>query len=343
MRIYSIVTAAIGGVLMVGVSTAALAGSFGARCGGGVVCNSGFNRNIVAYEGVRRAKCNSQIGMRAAPVPNCNRSVAGTGTLDRVNSYVTPPYGYLKTFEYKNTPNVNVTRVRSRAPMINLNDVSTGYSGGCKPAATSYCQTGGARLVQMPRPIMPAPVAQVRVGAGNHQANLAPRQYGDNVLTPGIAHIPTSIVDRSPITHIDGVPQQSVNSVTTGSGSYGGGYSTARRVAPAISRPISRSMGGNIIGHVSGGSYTYTKPGTPDYWEKTSGPTSVDGLPATLIICRRPGTAGATQTVNVVRPVIGVPYAAPTPVRVPVMARPGCAPMPAPMPTMPRPSGRWTY
>jgi len=370
MRIYSVVSAAVSGILMVGVSTVALAGS----CGGGVVCNSGLNASVMPYEGVRSASCNVRPSVGVRPVGvrsvnNCNPGVVNHGVnvdpLAPVNSYSTAPYGYLKTFAYKNTPNVNVMRVHTRGQMVPMNAAPTGFSGGCNPVSTGYCRTGGTpvampqvRPLPMPQmrapmqimgtPIMRAPVApvQVRTGQGYNPANFAPRQYGSNVLTPGTAHIPTSIVDRSPITHIDGVAQQQVSSVTTVNGTYGARFNGPRPVQPQM-RP---QMGGNVIGHVSGGSYTYKTAGTPDYWEKTSGATVVDGLPATQILCRRGGAPGTSRTVNVVRPVIGVPRPVPTAVRVPV--RPVCGPvampqqrvMQRPMPAqMPAPGGRWAY
>lgn len=357
MRIYSVVSAAVSGILMAGVSTVALAGS----CGGGAC--SGFNAAVMPYEGVRSVTCNMRPNVGVLPANNCKAGVINHGVaadpLAPVNSYSTAPYGYLKTVEYKNTPNVNVMRVRNQAPMAALNDVPTGFTGGCNPASTGYCRAGGAmppmpqvRPMPMPQmrapvqmmgvPVMHAPVApvQVRTGKGYNPANFAPRHYGDNTLTPGVAHIPTSIVDRSPITHIGGVPQQQVSSVTTVNGTYGPGFNGPRPAQPIMGAPRPQ-MGGNVIGHVSGGSYTYRTPGTPDYWEKTSGATVVDGLPATQVVCRRAGTPGTTHTVNVSRPVIGVPRPVPTPV-------PVCAPMPRPvaMPMqapMPRVGGRWTY
>ena len=345
MRIYSVVSAAVSGIFMVGVSTTALAGA----CGVGAVCNSGLNPALLPYEGVPSASCNVRPVMGVQPANNCNGGVVNHGIvadpLAPVNAYNTTPYGYLKTFAYKNTPNVNIMRVHTRAPLVALNDVPTGFRGGCNPATTGYCRAGSARPVMAPSTApVPAPVpVQVRIGSGYNQANFASRQYGNNILTPGIAHIPTSIVDRSPITHIGGVPQQQVSSVTTVNGTYGPGYSNPRPVM----RP--RQMGGNVIGHVSGGSYTYRTAGTPDYWEKTSGATVVDGLPATQILCRRAGTPGTSRTVNVVRPVIGVPRPVPVAVRVPVAVhgsvRPVCrtAPMPMQRPMSPMAGSRWTY
>ncbi len=51
-------------------------------------------------------------------------------------------------------------------------------------------------------------------------------------------------------------------------------------------------------------------PPISDYWEKTSGPTIVDGMPATQVFCRRP----VPVPTPVHRPVIGVPVPVPTPV-----------------------------
>lgn len=79
------------------------------------------------------------------------------------------------------------------------------------------------------------------------------------------------------------------------------------------------------------------------YWEKTSGPTMVDGLPATQILCRRQAPRPAPVNVRVVSPVIGVPHPVPTPVPV----QTGCAPVqPHAMHANnrhPVPKGRWTY
>ena len=355
MRIYSVVSATLGGVLLMGVSTSALAG-----CGGNygnVNCDTRFNPGVVNYEGVRNVTCRTRPVGNVLPAGGCVApSVVQANTPDPlapVNTYNHNPYGYLKTFTYKNTPDVNVMRVYARAPQVGLSDVPTGFSGGCTPTPTRYCRGGRALTVTMPqtaprpmfsiapRPVMrPIPVAPVRVrtGGGFNASNFASRVYGENKFTPGIAHIPTSIVDRSPITHIDGVPQKQIRSVTTVNGTYGVG----QRSTMTNYQGGSRVYGGNLLGHVSGGSYTYTKPGSPDYWEKTSGATIVNGLPATQILCRRQGTGATTQTVNVVRPVIGVPQPVPTPVAVGVSS---CQQPPAPMAmgNRPFPGSRWTY
>lgn len=323
MRIYRFVSAAVGSVLMASVSAAAFAG-----CGFSNACPSVVN------------------------MPGRMDNLAP------INSYNTNPYGYLKTFEYKNTPNVNTMRIRSM-----------GLCGSGSP-------TCNARPMAMPRPIarpmmpvmpvMPAPIYRAPVMSApiisSYNANRTPRQYGSTELVRGIAHIPTSIVDRSPITHIDGVPQPHVSSVTTTSGHYPSAspsYTASRSYvsAPVIARsampsPTAPRMGGNVIGHVNAGSYTYQAPGGGgQYWEKTSGPTMIGGMLATKVLCRREAPRPAPVRVNVVRPVIGVPH--PVPTAVPVRMRPTCAPAPmmnvrsglagGPVQNNSRYGNRWTH
>lgn len=331
MRIYRLVTAAMSGVFMASVSTAAFAG-----CGGNVGCNP----NLAAYEGVSSAVCSGP-----APVANCNPgvSVYGNAADPRANVgvYNSTPYGHLKTVQYQNTQNVNIMRVHSRAPAVALSDAPSAFTGGCTPTSTAYCRAPQGTPVRVslnaapaPAPVYVAPAPRVSYGSGYNAANFASRQYGSTDFVPGIAHVPTSIVDRSPITHIDGVPQPQVRSVTTANTSVvSSGHSYGPR--PAI--------GGNVIGSVVTGQYSYQPPGGGMYWEKTSGPTVVDGLPATQILCRRQAPRPAPVNVRVVSPVIGVPQPVPTPVPVQV----GCAPVqPHAMHANSRygaPTGRWTY
>jgi hypothetical protein len=331
MRIYRILSTALGGVFMAGMSTSAFAG-----CGGAATCDS-----ITAYESVPSVSC---IG--PAPVVNCNPGVSvygnSTDALSNVGVYNSTPYGHLKSVEYKNSQNVNIMRVHSRAPSVSLADSPSAFTGGCTPTSTAYCRAPGAMPVQVkmnraPAPIVAAPVSpcapqptcapRVTYGSGYNPAAFAPRQYGTNDFTPGIAHVPTSIVDRSPITHINGIPQPQVQSVTTAPLSY------ARPVPVAMPAPR-----GNVIGHRVTGQYTYQPPGGGAYWEKTSGPTMVGGMMATQIICRREAPRPAPVTVNVVSPVIGVP----TPVCAPAPKQ--CAPMGcAPASRYGQSASRWTY
>jgi len=347
MRIYRLVSTAFGGVLMAGMSSAAFA-----ACGGGV-CSANVRPNILPYEGVScsRPVMQAPAYRGATPRVNCapaavNVQPGGADPLAPVNVYNTAPFGHLNYVQYKNTPNVNVMRVHSRAPAVKLSDAPTSFSRGCNSVSSGYCRSGAGTPVRVtlnPRPVIAAPLPMpVRV-APSYQADLTPRQYGSTAFVPGIAHVPTSIVDRSPITHIDGVPQPRISSVTTAPAMRPAPMPMAHRPAPH----------GNVIGQVNAGSYTYQPPGGGAYWEKTSGPTMVDGLPATQILCRRQAPRPAPVTVNVVRPVIGVPH--PVPTAVPVRVAPVCAPAPhaamrAPVMRQPAMAGgnsrygsRWSY
>ncbi len=147
MRIYWAVVLVFGSVLFVG---GALAGPPG----------------VMDYEGVANAKCsrlvNTHVG-RPVMSGNCAPRIinhgGGRDPLAAVHSYDRVPYGYLKSFAYKNTPNVNVMRVHSRAPVVGLNDVPNGFSGGCTPVLTSYCR---ARKPVLPPVRVKAPVITAR-------------------------------------------------------------------------------------------------------------------------------------------------------------------------------------
>ena len=345
MRIYRLVSTAIGGVLMAGMSTAAFA-----ACGSSV-CRP----NVMPYEGVPCARPVMQAPVGVMPRVNCmprvNVQAAAYDPAMPVNAYASAPFGHLNYIQYKNTPNVNVMRVHSRTPAVHLSDAPSAFSGGCNSASTAYCRSGGStpvRVTMNAAPVFAAPLPapapmRVTVASGYNPANFAPRQYGSLDFVPGIAHVPTSIVDRSPITHIDGVPQPRISSITTAP------MPTSMPAAmPMRSMPHGVAPRGNVLGHVNAGSYTYQPPGGGAYWEKTSGPTIVDGLPATQILCRRQAPRPAPVTVNVVRPVIGVPR--PVPTAVPVRVAPVCAPAPRAAMRAPVMAGgnsrygsRWTY
>ncbi len=283
MRIYSIVLAAISGVLMAGVSTVALAGS----CADGN-CGSNYNAALAPYEGVPSAVCRARL-VAGNSISTCStRSVVHAAAADpmaMINYNYSNPYGHLKTFAFKNTPDVNIMRVYARPPMAPLNAVPNNFTTGCNVGVSTHCNHKAGVVIAPPAPIVrpimrPAPLPVVR-----------------------------PIARPAPIAPIAPVQIQTSNFGMTG---------------------------GNVIGHVSGGSYTYQTPGTPDYWEKTSGATVVSGMPATQIVCRRAGTAGTVNTVNVVRPVIGVPTA------VPVM-RPTCLPASGSANPFSMAGSRWTH
>lgn len=245
MRITRFITTALSGVFVAGLSTVAYAS-----------CGPAFSN------------LNCTPGTIAHPGP--------VDTLSAVNTYEQLPYGYLKTFAYKNTPNVNIMRLHSRTPSVTLADRPIAFTQGCTPTSTVYCRAPRASvnpvIAPTPRPVAPYIAPPVRP------------QYRPQYR-----------------------PQMS----------YAPHY-----LGPIAPRPM---MGGNVIGQTMSHQYTYQPQGGGAYWEKASGPAIVDGLPATQIICRRQAPRPAPVTVNVVRPVIGVPTPVPTPVY--TQEQPQCAPV----------------
>jgi len=174
-------------------------------------------------------------------------------------------------------------------------------------------------------------------GQGYNPSNFQPRQYGDNTFTPGIAHIPTSIVDRSPVnaqTILNSgrtVPQPVVSAPNFSGSSL---VTLPRTMSPSFSS-AAPSFGPLPSAPVSVGNGTFASNVAPDgtYWEKTSGVTTFGNTIATQVICKR---QLPRQTVNpvvnipvpvptrVVNPVIGVPVAVPTAVPV---STPACSPI----------------
>ena len=155
------------------------------------------------------------------PPQNCN---PGTVVVDPYTPHFDPvtihnpePLGHLRSVNFQRSPNVSITRVHGLGPNVALNDAPSSFTDGCHPSSTVYCRAGNgvaaapapivhqAPVFAAPAPIVhQAPVVQVQqplrtwVGGGYDPSKFIPRQYGENTFTPGIAHIPTSIVDRSP-------------------------------------------------------------------------------------------------------------------------------------------------
>ncbi len=249
---------------------------------------------------------------------------------DAMNIYSSQPMGHLKSVNFLRSPSVNIMRVHGMGPTAQLSDAPSGFTGGCMPESTQYCRSGGMmpaprpQMAPMPRPMpmpviaQPAPAPRiVAIGGGYDPSKFIPRTYGSNELTPGIAHIPTSIVDRShanahavlnsgmtqPQALASGgtVPHPSMmggQQASYQSMSYQGGYQSGNVIGmqtQTVTMPPQNAYGGSVSGN--GG-----------YWEKVSGPTMMGGMQATQVICKR-----QAQAVNVQRPVIGVPTPVPTP------------------------------
>lgn len=273
--------------------------------------------------------------------PNCAPSVvahpAPSLNADPMHVYANRPMGHLRSVQYLGTPSVNITRVHGMHNAPTLSDAPSGFTGGCTPESTQYCRQGAP--APMPQIAMPAPVAQpfiaapapqiaqaqpaeriVAIGGGYDPSKFIPRTYGSNELTPGIAHIPTSIVDRS---HANATavlnsgmtqPQPIVSGGTVPHPSM---IASAPNFAPSLATAMPMAPRGNVIGTVTNvtalAPQTNVYPGTLNsngtYYEKVSGPTTVGGMQATQVICAR-----QAPQVRVQSPVIGVPQPIPTPV-----------------------------
>ena len=299
-----------------GLSLAALAMPAAANgCGFGSPTNCGVGVNIIPSE---------------APS-------FGPMTIQTAN-----PMGHLRTIDFQRAPNVSITRIHGMAPTASLRDAPSGFTNGCHPSSTNYCRAnvGAPVNVQMAAPVVSAPLVSAPVisapvftaptpalrnwtGQGYNPANFQSRQYGDNTFTPGIAHIPTSIVDRSP-----------VNAQTV--------LNSGRTIPQPIVSPSNYSSASLVnINNYASGSINTGQPSTPlsvgngtfasnvaadgTYWEKTSGLTTFGDTVATQVICKR------QLPRQVVNPVVPIPVAVPTRVVNPVVPVPVAVPTPVPV------------
>lgn len=184
MRIKGSLLVVLSGVSLVSMSSAAFAGG----CGYGAPAQQNCNPGVVVTTGT-------------APV------------FDPMTVHINQPMGHLRNVQFNRAPNVSITRVHGMGPTAGLEDAPSGFTDGCHPTSTYYCRGGDVRPAPAPQPyiapampIMAAPVVAqpvyqgprtVHVGGGYDPSKFQPRQYGENTFTPGIAHIPTSYVDRS--------------------------------------------------------------------------------------------------------------------------------------------------
>lgn len=219
------------------------------------------------------------------------------------------PYSHLSSVLYRQTPVVNVTRVQTGAQHAPLNAAPTSFWQGCQSGAV--CRQPApvmrAPVMPAPRPVVMAPAPRPVMAPPAPRPDLTPRQYGDASFVPGIAHVPTSVVDRSPVTR-DAALRQNGHALTGTPSVHSNSYASTRPYSGASSHAAS----GNVVsGMQADGSY----------WEKASGPTFIDGMLATEILCKTQAApmrvqapVRVQQQYQVVRPVIGVPTPVPTPV-----------------------------
>jgi len=340
MRIKVSVLAALSGLSLATVSMPAMAGG----CGIGTPANCNVGVNVIP----------------SAP--------ASFGPMTVHNDH---PMGHLTTVDFQRAPNVSIMRVHGMGPTAALADAPSGFTGGCHPSSTNYCRAnaGAPVSVQMnaplastqfvsapvvSAPIMTAPAQPLRTwtGQGYDPAKFQPRQYGDNTFTPGIAHIPTSIVDRSPVN-----AQAILNSgrtvaqpiVSASSFSSSSRVTLPGKMSPSLSYSAQPSVQPSLVtfpgtmspimaqgmsssaaqpsAPVAVGNGTFASNVAPDgtYWEKTSGMTMMGDTVATQIICKR------QLPRQVVNPVVNVPVPVPTRVVNPVVRVPVAVPTPVPV------------
>lgn len=206
------------------------------------------------------------------------------------------PYDHLSTVNFKQTPNVNVMRVQSGAALAPLSGAPTQFWGGCSnasgaPVSSPYCGAPAAR----PRPALGPSYAP----APAYRPAPAPMQSGSTALTPGHAYVShNTIVHRMPPVMATPSEAAMLRSRQTTS------YASSSYSAPSYSAGTS----------VGGG------------WKQVSGPTVVDGMLATQVLCKQPEAparyAQVSQSYQVVRPVVEVGYPVPVAVRGNVCAAP---------------------
>lgn len=310
--------------------------------------------------------------------PNCKVGVnviaPAPAQFGPMTVHTSHPMGHLRQVHFQRAPNVSITRIHGMMPTAGLSDAPSGFTGGCHPTSTQYCRTDVGTPVTVdlaptpapvvaapyvPAPVMPAPIMaqplRTMVGQGYDPSKFIPRQYGDSTFTPGIAHVPTSYVDRSPtnaqaaLNSGRAVAQPLANGGMTPA--YGMDTPTVMPAMGGVTLPDTYAsgpamgmgsvtlpgtyMGGQATAPVltQNGTYASNVGADGSYWEKVSGPTMFGDTMATQVICKR---KLPTQVVN---PVVNMPYAVPTPVAT-------CGPAPHAMhqghnSRYGQPNGRW--
>ncbi|WP_371396142.1 hypothetical protein [Fretibacter rubidus] len=311
-----------------------------------------------------------------AGLQNCDSgtvvNVNGAPSFGPMTVNIEQPMGHLRTVEYTRSPNVSITRVHGMGPSASLADAPSGFTGGCHPTSTTYCRSDAGTPVnvqlntpqiaapfvpQFQAPVMATPQYRapmvsaplpapriIAIGGGYDPSKFAPRVYGDNTITPGIVHAPTSFIDRDPTRAAAALSRsgvsygsQSYSSQSYGS-QFGGGQSYSSQSFGSMTlnaAPQGAGLGGRQIGSVV--NYVQTQAASPapanamggvdasgGYWEKVSGVTRFGDTIATQVICRRQAPQPTVQ--RIVRPVIGVPTPVPTPVPYTVNVPAHCAP-----------------
>lgn len=263
-------------------------------------------------------------GHPLAPVAGCS----GVGNCDTGTAFLPAPHGhdgpmtiqnrtpydYLDSIHFQRSPHVSITRIHGMTSGAGLSDAPIGFKGRCHPQSTVYCRTDGLSVATGPAQIAPSPLPHpqistppiqssrvVAVGRGFDASKFVPRVYGDPyTITPGIAHVPTSIVDRDPYR-----AQQVLDS---GRAVYNpltpGGVTPALAGVPVNTTPVPPPLpphyaprGGHVSGYMTG--YTRHQVQTSGHVGMAppmmSAPPVMSTHPAP-VTCRHPGRYPAPGT-----------------------------------------------
>ena len=262
--------------------------------------------------------CGAGVPAQQCKVP-VHVMTAPAHSVDAVRVYNNQPLGYLRSFNYRSAPAVSITRIYGQGQTVGMTDFPSKFTDGCNPASTKYCRQAAPQPAPAPvhppvaMPVrQPAPAPVVRVAAQPLDPNrFTPRVYGSNELIPGIAHVPTSIVDRdwnNAMAALNSGRTQPQPVVSGGMVPYPAQVSAPVAAPLSIAQPpMVAPMPAPVHGTHHMGTVTETVSGA-DYWEKVSGPTMFGDTMASQVICKRKG-----QSVQVERPVIGVPQPVPVP------------------------------
>lgn len=292
--------------------------------------------------------------------PYCNAGVTvnqGAGpSFGPMSVNIQQPMGHLRSVNYQRAPHTSITRVHGLTEPAALSDFPSNFTNGCNPTSTAYCRQdlGTPVNVEFNAPVAPAlniPLAPrvTQFGGGYDASKFIPRTYGDNTLTPGIAYLPSSYVNRNPADAAAVLAQNGHTTAGYNSGpinfsapapSYTApsfatpsfatpsfaapSFGTSVAAAPVAPTALSLAGGvgaprGNYLGSVvTGTTTTASSPssnaisdvdGSGGYWEQVSGLTMFGDTVATSVVCRR---QAPQQTQQVVSPVYGVPTPVPT-------------------------------
>ena len=245
-------------------------------------------------QGVPAENCKVPIQYMSGPAP----------VFDPITVYSTQPMSHLRTIQYRSAPNVSIMRVYGQGQTVGLSDFPSKFTGGCHPTSTRYCRQAAPAAAPAPAP-RPAVVTHRQTV---DTSKFTPRVYGSNELVPGIAHVPTSIVDRSWENAMAALNSGRTRPQPVASGGmvpHPTQMSAPAPMAAPLSIATPPPMAPMPVPVVENhGVVTETISGG-EYWEKVSGPQMIGGTMATQVICKR-----KAPDVQVQRQVVGVPVQA---------------------------------